>query len=276
MGYFNEYADRIGRTGGRIGDGRRERELQKMQDRMWRRASSNPAMKELYALEDECTKRYGIIVNTVHMNEKKLYAMPGESFRHGGILVWKGFHWLVTAVDADSDFTFMYTILQCNYLLKWLNEHGEIIERWCAIEDGTKYIAGEYQDRTMAYGDARIAVTIGKDEETEKLVRGKRFLIDDHDVEQKVMAYKLTKTNKLFNNYSQNADSGEGAFRFVLTESNLEDNDNVELRIADYYSWKPKRERPKPDPKEKEGLDEIVEDAIEEEENRNDTSRGWL
>ena len=113
----------------------------------------------------------------------------------------------------------------------------------------------------MAIGDARIAVTIGKDRDTNKLSRGRRFLIDDMDSDE-VLAYQITKPNKLFNVYN-----GKGVFRFILNEVNLTDDDNVEARIADYYSWKPRVEMPEPDTKVDDTLEQIVANAKEEKEN---------
>lgn len=85
----------------------------------------------------------------------------------------------------------------------------------------------------MAIGDARIAMTICKDNDTNELRRGARFLVDDVDSEVP-LAYEITKPNKLFNVFN-----GEGVFKFILNEVQLTKEDNVELRIADYTSWKP-------------------------------------
>lgn len=97
----------------------------------------------------------------------------------------------------------------------------------------TTDLIGEHSEQIMSIGDARIAVTIGKDEDTIELCRGLRFLIDDTDSEA-VLAYEITKPNKLFNVFN-----GEGVFRFILHEVNLESGDNKELRIANYADWHP-------------------------------------
>ena len=77
---------------------------------------------------------------------------------------------------------------------------------------------------------------IVNNEHTTKLKRGCRFLIDDADSET-MLAYELTKPFKLggvFNN--------QGVFKFVLQEVNTTDDDNQELRIADYYKQFPREE----------------------------------
>lgn len=94
-------------------------------------------------------------------------------------------------------------------------------------------LIGEKTREVLTIGDARIAVTVGKDEDTIELERGLRFLIDDTDSDA-CLAYQITKPNKLYNVFN-----GKGVFRFILNEVQLTDFDNKELRIADYTNWKP-------------------------------------
>lgn len=164
---------------------------------------------------------------------KKICAMPGDSLPHGGLVEFANSNWLITELDANDEVYASGKMRRCNYLLKWLNKDGKIIEKWCIVEDGTKYLIGEKAEDIMSIGDARIAITLGKDDDTIELTRGKRFLVDDMD-STNVLAYQITKPNKLYNVYN-----GNGVFRFILNEVNLTDDDNVSLRIADYYNWKP-------------------------------------
>lgn len=199
---------------------------------------------------------------------KKICSLPGESLIHGGIVDFAGSKWLITELDANDEVYANGIMRRCNYVLKWLNSKGEIIEKWCVVEDGTKYLIGERQEDIMAVGDARFAVTITKDKDTNELGRGRRFLIDDMD-SRDVLAFEITKPNKLFNNYD-----GHGVFRFILGETNLTDNDNVELRIADYYNWQPDR-HPDNEHRDKDiPLSEIVDNANSQE--FDDEKAVWL
>lgn len=164
---------------------------------------------------------------------KKICALPGETLVHGGLVDFADSKWLITELDANDEVYTRGLMKRCNYLLKWLDETGAIIEKWCIVEDGTKYLIGEKPKEVMTIGDARMAITIGKDADTIKLCRGRRFLLDDPD-SPRVLAFQITKPNKLFNNYG-----GVGAFRFILNEVNVTDDDNTELMIADYYNWTP-------------------------------------
>lgn len=205
------------------------------------------------------------------MNIKKICALPGEKLTHGGIVDFANAKWLITKLDANDEVYAAGMMQRCNYLLRWLNREGEIIEKWCIVEDGTKYLVGEKTESMMAIGDARIAITVGKDSDTVELRRGKRFLVDDID-SQDVLAYQITKPNKLFNIYD-----GNGVFRFILNEVNKTDDDNEELRIADYYNWKPyvPLDNEHYDPKIP--IEEIVDNATQEASKENDDTKGvWL
>ena len=72
------------------------------------------------------------------------------------------------------------------------------------------------------------------------------------------MAYEITKSNRLYNNYND-----QGVFRYILNEVNATDNDNMELRIADYYNWKPAAKHDSDHREQDTTLEEIVEDAKE-------------
>lgn len=199
---------------------------------------------------------------------KKICSMPGETLEHGGIVDFAKSKWLITEVDANDEVYASGMMRRCNYKLKWLNKHGELIEKWCVVEDGTKYLIGEKQEDMMSIGDARIAITIAKDHDTDELGRGKRFLVDDMD-SHSVLAYQITKPNKLFNIYN-----GKGVFRFILNEVNLTDDDNVELRIADYFNWQPNK-HPDNEHRDKDvSLDDIVKDATSMEDD--DGKEVWI
>ena len=176
------------------------------------------------------------IINTDNLDEKFIYSLPGEDIAAGGLVEWMNNHWLVTEKDAATEVYASAKMIQCNYLLKWIDADHVIHEQWCIIEDGTKYLTGQYEDREffVTRGDSRLGMIIAKNENTTKMKRGYRFLIDDKDSEM-MLAYELTKPFKLSSVYN-----GQGVFKFVLQEVNTTDDDNQELCIADYYKHFPK------------------------------------
>lgn len=176
------------------------------------------------------------VINTDNLDTKTICSMPGEDIPHGGLVYWCDNYWLITEKNADNEVYAKGTMRQCNHLLKWINTDGQIITRWCVVEDGTKYLVGEYSDNDIIVtrGDTRISVILPRDNETVRLSRKNRFLIDD-GASPVVLAYRLTKPFKLGGNYNNN-----GVMAFVMTECNTEDSDNMELRIANYYNHFPR------------------------------------
>ena len=98
-------------------------------------------------------------------------------------------------------------------------------------------LTGDYSDRdfVVTRGDSRIALTLPKDAETILLERENRFIIDDYDAPEP-LAYRLSKPFKLGGTFN-----GDGVLRFVLTECNTEDTDNIELHIPNYYKYFPRK-----------------------------------
>lgn len=171
------------------------------------------------------------IINTDNLETKFIYSLPGEDIRHGSYVEWMDNHWLVVEKDYNTEVYTKAKMTQCNHLLKWIDDDDVIHEQWCIVEDGTKYLTGEYEDRQfiVTRGDSRIAITIARNKDTAKLGRQNRFLIDDHE-SGLMLAYALTKPLKFSSVYNDN-----GVYKFVLQEVNTTKDDNQELGIADYY-----------------------------------------
>lgn len=178
-------------------------------------------------------KRNLSIINSDNFDTKILISLPGEDIQHGGIVEWMDNRWIVIEKDANSEVYTRCKMRQCNYLLRWINSSGILVERWCIVEDGTKYLTGEYGDNhfVVTRGDSRISLIISRDSETIKLERDNRFIIDDYE-QGTPLAYRLTKPFKLGGSYNQS-----GVLHFVLTECNAEDDDNFDLHIADCYKY---------------------------------------
>lgn len=184
--------------------------------------------------EERCV----VIDDSDNLNEKIMLSLPGEDFTCGGLVEWADNHWLITEKDANTELRARVKLLQCNFLLKWIDANHILHEQWCVIEDGTKYLTGEYEDRDffVTRGDSRIAMTIARNNDTVNFARNCRFLIDDPESSE-MNAYLLTKPLKVGKTYN-----GHGVYSFVLQEVVSTDNDNFELGIANYYLHFPKDE----------------------------------
>lgn len=171
------------------------------------------------------------IINSDNLNEKIILSMPGEDLRSGGLVHWMDNYWLITERDANSTIYTRAKLLQCNYLLKWVSDENKLCEQWCVVEDGTKYLTGEYEDRNFVVtrGDSRIGLTIARNSETAKFNRTHRFIIDDENSTMK-LAYTLSKPLKVGHVYGN-----EGVYSFVLQEVVATEEDNLDNMVGDEY-----------------------------------------
>lgn len=184
------------------------------------------------ALINGCAQEIAVI-NCDNLNEKFVFSLPEEDIELGSLVYWMDNYWLVSERDANATIYTKCKMIQCNYLLKWVSKDGVIHEQWCIIEDGTKYLTGELEDKNFVVtrGDSRIAMTIQKNEDTVLFDRECRFLIDDKDSPHK-LAYILSKPLKSGQTYNN-----KGTFKFVLQEVTATKYDNHILGIADYYKY---------------------------------------
>lgn len=179
------------------------------------------------------------ITNSDNLDEKTIYSLKAGVVRAGGLVYWMDNYWLITECDANTVIYTKAKMRQCNHLLRWVDTDGIIHEQWCIVEDGTKYLTGEYEDRNFVVtrGDSRISMIIARNEDTVKFSRDCRFLIDDPESKTK-LSYSLTKPLKVGGAYG--AYDIDGVYSFVLQEVVSTDDDNHELGIADYYKYFPK------------------------------------
>lgn len=190
-------------------------------------------------VETNGVKRKVAIINSDNLDEKYVYSLPGEDLHPGDLFYWADNYWLITDRDANNEVYTRTKAIQCNYLLRWVHvQNGEpvIKEQWCYIEDGTKYMTGELEDRHFiaTRGDARIAMTIARNQFTVKFNRKSRFLVDDLESDN-LLSFDLSKPLKIGHTYN-----GKGVYKYVLSESYfVPELDNAELGIADYYMYFP-------------------------------------
>lgn len=191
---------------------------------------------------ENCYVQDVAIINSDNLNQKTIISLPDEDILLGGIVHWMHEHWIITERDANNEVYTKGKMVQCNYLLKWVDENDIIHEQWSIVEDGTKYLTGEFEDRNfiVTRGDSRIAVTVPRNPFTAKLCRENRFIIDDPE-SQTAMAYALTKPLKVGGVYGEN-----GIYKFVMQEVNTTEMDNLEYGIADYYLHFPRDDKEVP------------------------------
>lgn len=131
MGVWDIYTKRVNVRGGTERNANKRREIIAIQNHL----PDNLSYTDVTI--DDISQTVAII-NSDNLNEKRIISMPGEDIRHGGLVYWMDNHWLITERDANTTIYTRGTMLQCNYLLKWVSDDDVIHEQWCVVEDGTK------------------------------------------------------------------------------------------------------------------------------------------
>lgn len=178
------------------------------------------------------------IISSTERFHKKISALPDEPLYAGSIIEWNDQYFLITETDTENEIHRRGDAYRCNIYLKWQNSKGEIVDCFGYSENISRFNSGVDGNKILAVAELTITVQIPCNEETIKLKRDKRFLIDlDYDSPE---AFKLTGRNVITGNArpidckNKVFDGRDKTITLTLTLSEKSDRDNKELMIADY------------------------------------------
>ena len=147
MGEWDVYQNRMGVRGNTRRQSHLSRELQSIASHLPDNLSYTEAViympEHCFNVPEDDVSEFAIrqnvaVINSDNLNEKMIMAMPGEEIENGSLVHWMDQYWLVAEQDANNTVYRRNKMLQCNYLLKWIDAEHQIYEQWCAVEDGTK------------------------------------------------------------------------------------------------------------------------------------------
>lgn len=116
----------------------------------------------------------------------------------------------------------------CNWILKWQNKNGDILEYPCYDINSTQYNSGEQSNRQFTVGSSQHMITLPCDENTISLCTPKRFILDKNKVNPTV--FIVTQNDNTSYNYGK-----RGLVRITLYENVYNPNtDRADLGICDY------------------------------------------
>lgn len=116
----------------------------------------------------------------------------------------------------------------CNWILKWQNETGEILEYPCHDMNTTQYNSGEQSNKQFTIGSSQHMLTLPCDENTVILNNPQRFYLDKNTINP--TSYIVTQNDTTSYNYGK-----KGLVKVTVMEHpNNHDTDRVDLGICDY------------------------------------------
>lgn len=209
------------------GDTQRERELNRLKSDIIRKAPNSLSYKNV-KLNGEPTQ---LIINTgTQPYYKEFQSLPNQEINIGDYVEWANSHWIVVTCDSDDEIYRDGKLNQCNYLLKWQNELGEIIERWAVIQSASKYNDGTTSNNVISLGSDQLSIVIPLDDESLKLKKSmsKKFFIDFN--KEDPTTYELTGTGNVPDTYN-----GLGVTSWIVKEcAYTASDDDLKYGVCNY------------------------------------------
>lgn len=154
---------------------------------------------------------------------------------HAGMYVkYKDRFWIITGLVDDNEMYEKAVLSLCNWLLTWINEKGEIIQRWANITSASQYNNGETSSKFYFVRSDQLMITLPNDDESVLIPENKRFIIDKRcDIYQKSISSEITKdlSYKLISYQFTRADSvlydygNDGCMGYIGTQDEQHEDD---------------------------------------------------
>lgn len=168
---------------------------------------------------------------------KDIKSLPDEYFDAGNLVKFADAMWLIVSCDWDKEVYSYGKMQQCNYVLKWQNKQGEIIERWCVATSASKYNNGEINNNIITIQSNQTMIYLPNDSETLKLNNDKRIFLDFNT--QKPKTYSITRVDTVTMGYDGVAEpvyDGKGCILLIVTECEYNpDTDRIDLMVCNYF-----------------------------------------
>lgn len=149
----------------------------------------------------------------------------------GMYIFFENRYWLIDGYPGNNGIYEKATMVLCQYLLRWQNSDGKIIERWCNGVSASKYDVGENGNFTVNLSSNTYTIKLPGDEECLKLDMKRVFIDKKQKNPEKV--FKLTRNDDILFDYGDEYHGSILSFIADKKELNLQ-TDNQELRICDY------------------------------------------
>ena len=212
------------------GTTQRERMVNRTKANLQNKIPGNLSYKPNIKLNGE--DAYLVINEGTQPYYKEFESMPGQEINIGDYIEWANSWWLVTTCDYDDELYRNGKLQQCNYLLKWQNELGEIIERHAVILSASKYNDGLAESNVISLGSDKLSINIPLDAEALKLKKSmaKKFFIDNN--KEDPTAYLLANTGNVADTYN-----GYGITHWIVEEcAYTASEDDLKYGVCDYIS----------------------------------------
>ena len=138
-------------------------------------------------------------------------------------------YWICTEAYNIDTIHYQGKFTLCNWMLKWQNKNGDILEYPCYNINTTQYNSGETPNRNFIVGSSQHAVLLPCDENTVILDTPQRFFLDKNTT--KPTTYIVTQNDTTTLNIGK-----KGLIRLTLYEYEFNSaKDRIDLGVCDYF-----------------------------------------
>lgn len=162
----------------------RDRNISYIKDDIINKIKANPSYKPNAVITDTYgdERHTGLVINSSTQEYyKEFEALPDTPIYAGDYVNWGRGIWIVHTCSTDDEIYKRGNLWECNWLMKWQNDDGKIIERWCFASSASKYNEGVEQDKVFTLGSDQTKVYMPVDEEVLAVTKKKEmcFIIDN-------------------------------------------------------------------------------------------------
>jgi len=173
----------------------------------------------------------GNLADTQLKSLERTVLFPTGTVKAGQYIYFNNNYWLIIGYPGSNKVYSKVVVSLCQYLLRWQNNEGQIIERWMAHSSASKYSMGEKEGAVQTLVSDDFAILIPNDEESLN-IDGKRVFIDTNKKNPR-KTFQITRNNDALYDYGANG----GVLYLIADRDEFNPKtDNQELMICDYIS----------------------------------------
>lgn len=238
MGYLERYRKRLSVDGDTVRDENRFNSIQVLKNTFY----DDPSFNEKVFRWKYCTDTYDETQKVdIRLYDRKFSNANGEQIKFqtlfdtpidvGDILYdAKMGHFLICTESFNiNDIHWQGKFNVCNWILKWQNRDGIILQYPCYNINSTQYNSGETPNKIFTTGSSQYMLTLPCDENTVVLSTPQRFYIDKNTI--KPTSFIVTQNDTTSYAYGK-----KGLCKVTVVEcANDNDSDRPDLGICDYF-----------------------------------------
>lgn len=142
--------------------------------------------------------------------------------------------WLIVGMVDNNGIYEKAVMTYCNYLLSWIDDSGNIAQRWANVISASQYNNGETSTTNYFVRTDQLLISIPDDDISLMLSQGQRFIIDKRcqvyeksidagvvrETSKPVITYEITRIDSVIYNYQTS-----GHQELMVTQDEQHDND---------------------------------------------------